>query len=82
MGEKTALHTTLAYPEENYAHKEFCLNKLPVIHDDIKQLSSEWHNTLKYFQDESHFHNIWKIKGSVSRMTKTMTSRRGKQNAC
>jgi hypothetical protein len=36
MGEKTALHTTLAYPEENYAHKEFCLNKLPVIHDDIK----------------------------------------------
>jgi hypothetical protein len=58
MGKKTTSHTTLAYHEENCAHKEFSLNELPAIYDNTKQLASEWHNTFKYFQGKSRFYDI------------------------
>jgi hypothetical protein len=58
MSKKTTLHATLAYHEENCAHREYCLNELPVIHANTEQLNSDWHNTFKYFQGESHFCNI------------------------
>jgi hypothetical protein len=58
MSKKTTSRATLAYLEETCARKEYCLNKLPVIHDNIEQLSGEWHNTFKYFQGKSRFYNI------------------------
>ena len=82
MGGKTTLHTTLAYSEENYAHKELCLDKLPVISSNTAQLSSRLHNKFKYLQNESDFYYKWKIEGNRERMTATAISKEGEPDAC
>ena len=81
MSEKT-LHIALAYSEENCAHENFRLNKLPVIPDNIKQLFSKWCNTFKYFQGKSPVCDKWGSKGNRERMTETAISHGGKRNAC
>jgi hypothetical protein len=58
MSKTTTSPTTLACPKTACPHSEFRLNKLPIIYGDIEQLSSQWHNKFKYFQDESHAYNI------------------------
>jgi hypothetical protein len=82
MSKKTPSHTTLAYSEENCAHKEFPLDKLPAIHDNIKQLAIAWRNIFKYFQVNSHGYNKWKIEGNREKMTEVTIAHGGTCNAC
>jgi hypothetical protein len=58
MSKKPTSPTTLARPKATCPQSEFRLNKLPVIHGNIEQLSSQWHNKFKYFQDDSHGYNM------------------------
>lgn len=82
MGGKTTSHTTLAYSEENCAHKELRLDKLPATRGNFRQLSSGLHNKFKYLQTESHAYSKWELKGNRERMTATAISKDGEPDAC
>jgi hypothetical protein len=82
MSETTIAHITLARPRVLRSRMESCLSKLPVIHSNIEQISSELCNKFKYLQNDSPVCHKWRIEETRERMTETKISHGGKHDAC